>query len=202
MKHTSGMLAFALTMGVACQFAPDGWLESACPANADLDGPFEILEGTSECIPFELIDGCQPPIRLSIEITMEHGQLGHITLELTAPDGDVVTLLDRPGSSADNPDGLGTNLSSTIPVHFEIGGHSQDLIDDCWPGSADELCAAAPACAWDSVCTFAPVSGSFGDLSRRIPTPGTWQLCASVSELAIQPAILHGARIEVEHEQE
>lgn len=155
------------------------------PASALTDDSYDGTLGSMTCcsiiVPTSNF-GASPAITdLDVELALNHTFVGDLTVKLVSPTNQILTLLNRPGSTA--PDdgtspnfGNATNWSAdVITFDDDGGGPSAETLGSLLAGGDD-------VCADDSVCNYTPAPDTAGGLANLAgydgsDPRGTWQLC-------------------------
>ncbi len=108
---------------------------------------------------------------------MTHPFMSDLRMQLRSPNGQTITLMNRPGYPA-NRDGRGVDLLASFPITFADGA----------PTSAEQMGATLTrvqtACRDDQRCEFAPAPDGDGGLTGLSgfvgqDSAGDWQFCVS-----------------------
>ncbi|MCF6299674.1 MAG: S8 family serine peptidase [Proteobacteria bacterium] len=181
--HSFGELVIeADTSGSSFSINPDN---TAIP-----DGSYD---GTLASMACELVtvSGVDPQTitGVSLELGVDHPWAGNLVVKLQNPDGDVLTVMNRPGAAELADDG-GTggfgdssNLQAASPVTYVDGAST----------SAENLGAsisgAQSACLDDGICDYSPAPGAVAtppaSLNEMITgtVNGDWNICVGDSVL-------------------
>lgn len=147
------------------------------------DDGYDGSIGSMVCRTFTIADdGVNVVSDVQVEIGMYHEYVGDLTMKVRSPEGTVVTLLSRPGTTEDADDGAGgggdsSNLDADSPISFFDGGATDaELLGDGIPfGQA--------ACLDDLLCDYSPNPGAAapGALSSFVAenSVGTWRVCVA-----------------------
>ena len=114
-----------------------------------------------------------------LQLGMDHPYIGDLKVQVIGPDGNVLTVLNRPGVPKLKY-GDTSNLSASFPVTFTAAGViSAELMGTKIGGTSivckdDKDCTYVPAPDGDTGSTIASFSGFAGTQSQ-----GTWQVCVS-----------------------
>lgn len=149
------------------------------------DGFYDGTPATMACHEFMVAaDGIDVVAAVEVEVGVDSGHAGDLTIKLMAPDGEAVTLVSRPGFAEAADDGEGcsgdsSNLSSAAPILFHAGG-AKDA-----ETMGDSLPSDQTICKDDAACSYAPNPGAApaGDLAGLAgkAASGSWRLCVGDS---------------------
>lgn len=130
-------------------------------------------------------DGIRTVTAVELRLGLEHERLGHLVVKVQSPDGTILTVLNRPGTSESKDDGnskgagSAANLAADYPLAFRDGAATS--AEDMGKGleDADVVCKSSP-----NTCEFAPAPDSddaslegFAGFSGE-PPEGEWLVCA------------------------
>lgn len=151
--------------------------------NLNLVAPADLYNGSlgsMACTDFVVAaNGIDNVKSVKLVLGIDATWIGDITVKLSAPNGQILTVLSRPGANLPD-DGIGccgdnSNLAATFPISlFDAAPTSAELM-----GSS--LDNAQVICKDDGLCGFAPAPGagpgkSFADFKGKA-APGTWRVC-------------------------
>lgn len=149
------------------------------------DGFYDGTPMTMACHEFEAAaDAIDVVTAVEVEVGIDSGHAGDLTIKLVAPGGEIVTLVSRPGfaEAADDGDGCSgdsSNLKSSAPLLFRTGG-AKDA-----ETMGDSLAGDQTICLDDMACEYSPNAGAAtpGDLAGLAGTTaaGSWQICVGDS---------------------
>ena len=129
----AGIAALGLGLGVTST-AHAGSI--GIPDNA-YDGTFHEDKGALSTINIDSADG-GTITDLNVHVTITHGYVGDLTIELRGPDGTTAFLLNRPGyNAALGTGGYEASLTGDTPIYFDDdipGDPYTDLKDSTWLG--------------------------------------------------------------------
>ncbi|HEY8560971.1 MAG TPA: proprotein convertase P-domain-containing protein [Pyrinomonadaceae bacterium] len=123
---------------------------------------------------------------VSVNVALDHTWIGDLTIKLRAPDGKVLTLLNRPGSNApdngaDNPIGDNSNWAAGTSIAFADGAGPEAETMGAALADSQNICAADGVCAHDPSPDTAPTPpASFADFNDGTAR-GAWSLCVGDS---------------------
>ncbi len=122
----------------------------------------------------------------SVEVGLDHTWIGDLTIKLRAPDGKVLTLLNRPGSTVadngtDNPIGDNSNWAAGTVITFADGAGPEAETMGSTLADAQNICINDGICGHDPSPDTAPTPpASFSDLNDGTAR-GAWSLCVGDS---------------------
>lgn len=125
----------------------------------------------------------RPIDRVEINVFIGHPTVGDLTVKLVAPDGTIVTLLNRPGfaeSADDGADGLGAvaAIQKDMMVWFDATGDDAEALG---AGQA----AGELVCGGGDECHLTPAAGAAGGPTLETfvgkSAAGPWKICAGDS---------------------
>ncbi|MBX3128449.1 MAG: proprotein convertase P-domain-containing protein [Polyangiaceae bacterium] len=116
----------------------------------------------------------------TVDVTLDHPWIGHVTIQLIPPTGTPLTLASRPGAGAPLEPGNNAVAQAAHPVRFAGSGEASAQV---MGQSGGVVCAASP-------CPFIPYPDSLASLHGQ-PWLGTWKLCVGDS-LTTHVGTLHG----------
>ena len=123
-----------------------------------------------------------------VSVGLDHTWIGDLTMKLIAPSGEILTILNRPGSSApdngaDTPVGDSSNWAAGTVISFGDGlGPEAETIGSTI-ADAQNVCTNDGVCAYDpSPDTAATPPTAFSSL-RSTSASGVWRLCVGDSNL-------------------
>lgn len=183
-------------------FAEEELYEATGLAALIEDGLYDGTKGTMRCHAFEVpADGIDVVAGLRVEVGVDSGHAGDLTIKVVAPDMTTVTLVSRPGlaEAADDGEGCGgdsSNLAGGSVLVFETGGAKDAEL------MGDGLDTSGVVCQDDMACSYAPNKGAAGggDLTGfvGVAAPGSWSVCVGDScggfVAKLQTARLHLAQ--------
>lgn len=132
------------------------------------------------------VSGINSAENVSVDLSIDHGNIGDLTVKLFNPDNDDVGLMSRPGFLDVGDDGTGccgskADLSATHPISFsDSSGNSAEKM-------GLRLRNLDTVCLTDGVCEFHPHQGSIIASASSLAeiTTGTmdglWKLCVGDS---------------------
>lgn len=129
-------------------------------------------------------DGIDFVTAVEVEVGVDTGYAGDLTIKLVAPGGEVVTLVSRPGFAEPADDGEScsgdsSNLAATSPLVFRTGGDKDAEL------MGDGLDSSGTICQDDGACSYAPNPGAAQGpgLAALAGTaaPGSWAVCVGDS---------------------
>lgn len=172
--------------GEACPGFSEEELYEAVDLNlAGLDGLYDGSLASMVCHGFQVPeDGIDLVAGVEVEVGIDAGYLGDLTIKLRTPEEVAVTLMSRPGHAEAADDGAGcsgdsTNLASTAPVLFKVGGEKDAEL------MGDGLNTDQVACEDDQACQYAPNPGAADPVDLAglsgSPASGTWMVCVGDS---------------------
>ncbi|PCC72771.1 hypothetical protein SAMN02745121_01888 [Nannocystis exedens] len=121
---------------------------------------------------------------VEVEVGVDTGYAGDLTIKLLSPAAETVTLVSRPGlaEAADDGDGCSgdnSNLSAAAPLTFSLAGEKDAELMGDGLGTDEVICAD------DMACSYTPNPGAAigPDLASLAGTavPGEWQVCVGDS---------------------
>jgi subtilisin-like proprotein convertase family protein/truncated hemoglobin YjbI len=149
------------------------------------DGFYDGTPATMACHEFEAAaDAIDVVTAVEVEVGIDSGHAGDLTIKLLAPGGEIVTLVSRPGFAEAADDGGqcsgdSSNLKSTSPLLFRAGG-AKDA-----ETMGDSIAGDQTICLDDAACDYAPNAGAAtpGDLAGLAGTQaaGSWKICVGDS---------------------
>ena len=80
----------------------------------------------TEPISLTLDQPCDSIQDLAVTVSIEHPQVGHLSIKLFSPDGKNATLMDRPSGDSDKSSGDKSDLSKLNPLTFFDSSESKD----------------------------------------------------------------------------
>jgi hypothetical protein len=142
-------------------------------------------------------------VSLKVRVGIDHGRLGNLTIKLTGPTGQVITLMSRPGfaevaddgsDAGTGPNGASgdqTDLLAAYPITFEDGAATDaETMGTFQEGGGVAVCRDPdnqPGGTGTTICNFRPNPGAAGGpttLAAAFATKsrlGAWKLCAGDS---------------------
>ncbi|MDC0716976.1 hypothetical protein [Nannocystis bainbridge] len=149
------------------------------------DGAYDGTPATMACatlmVPpseFDVVAGVE------VEVGIDTGYAGDLTIKLLSPAAETVTLVSRPGLAEATDDGSGcsgdsSNLAATAPLMFSLAGPKDAEL------MGDGLGTDGVICEDDGACSYTPNPGAAvgPDLASLAGSaaPGAWQVCAGDS---------------------
>ncbi|MCY1055060.1 proprotein convertase P-domain-containing protein [Nannocystis sp. SCPEA4] len=121
---------------------------------------------------------------VEVEVGVETGYAGDLTIKLISPAAETVTLVSRPGLAEAVDDGSqcsgdNSNLSAAAPLTFGLQGKKDAEL------MGDGLDTDGTICKDDNACSYTPNPGAAigPDLASLAgsPAPGEWQVCVGDS---------------------
>jgi hypothetical protein len=117
-----------------------------------------------------------------LEVGVAHTWIGDLIFKLVAPNGQVLTLMSRPGTAEVIDNGIGgpnNGDSSNLEADFHLTFLDAGVKDAELMG--DTLASAGVVCKNDMQCSYKPNHGAgpgvdFGDFAG-LPANGTWKFC-------------------------
>lgn len=122
---------------------------------------------------------------VSANVTITHTWIGDLTIKLVAPNGAILTLLNRPGSTAadngiDTPIGDSTNWGGSSILFGDGAGTEAETMGNTLT-DAQSICINDGRCAHDPSPDTAPSPpASFADLNDQSAS-GVWSMCVGDS---------------------
>lgn len=152
---------------------------------AIVDGLYDGTPATMACatlkVPatgFDVVDA------VDVEVGIDTGYAGDLTIKLLSPADETVTLVSRPGLAEATDDGAGcsgdnSNLSAAAPLSFGLAGVKDAEL------MGDGLDTDGVICQDDAACSYTPNPGAAigPDLASLAgsPAPGDWRVCVGDS---------------------
>ncbi|WAS92087.1 proprotein convertase P-domain-containing protein [Nannocystis punicea] len=149
------------------------------------DGFYDGTPATMACVTlvvpatgFDVVEGVE------VEVGIDTGYAGDLTIKLLSPAAETVTLVSRPGLDEGADDGSGcsgdnSNLSATAPLTFSLAGEKDAELMGDGLGTDEVICKD------DMACSYTPNPGAAigPDLASLAGSaaPGEWQVCAGDS---------------------
>jgi len=121
---------------------------------------------------------------VEVEVGVETGYAGDLTIKLISPAAETVTLVSRPGLAEAADDGSqcsgdNSNLSGAAPLSFSLAGKKDAEL------MGDGLDTDGTICSDDAACSYTPNPGAAigPDLASLAGSaaPGEWQVCVGDS---------------------
>lgn len=156
----------------------------------DVGGPIEdgSYDGTMATMLCQTLTaaatGLDVVAAVEVEVGVDTGHAGDLTIKVVAPGGETVTLVSRPGFAEAADDGAGcsgdnSNLVGAAPLRFHAGGAKDAEL------MGDSLDTDGVICQDDGACSYTPNPGAAtgADLASLTGTaaPGDWQVCVGDS---------------------
>jgi cysteine-rich repeat protein len=111
---------------------------------------------------------------------MGHSSVGDVVIKLVAPEGDVATLLNRPGLAEAADDGAGSGGDSSDLTPSSPVGFGDDVAEDA-ETLGNTIMNSQKICADDGRCAYRSSPGAAADLGLTglmgVGANGTWKLC-------------------------
>lgn len=122
---------------------------------------------------------------VSANIRVTHTWIGDLTLKLRSPGGQILTLLNRPGSTAtddgvDSPVGDSSNWNNSIITFGDGAGPEAETMGGSLIDSQN-ICIDNAVCAHDPSPDTAVTTHTGFSAFRSTPAAGIWTLCAGDS---------------------
>jgi len=150
------------------------------------DDNYDGTLDSMNCLTFVAVgDGKRTVTAVELSLGLEHETLGHLVVKVQSPDGTILTVLNRPGTSEpkddgkSKADGSAANLAADYRLAFRDGAATS--AEDMGKGleDADVVCKSSP-----NTCEFAPAPDSDADSLMGFagfsgePLEGEWLVCA------------------------
>lgn len=151
----------------------------------DYDGSLASMTCCNIVVPDDFY-GASPTITdLDIDVSLVHTWVGDLTIKLVSPSNSVLTLLNRPGSTAaddgtDAPNGDSSEWDGAVITFDDDNG------DPTAEDMGNTIADAESVCTDDGVCAHVPAPDGAAGLTNMAgfdgeDPRGTWQLCAADS---------------------
>jgi predicted outer membrane repeat protein len=159
---------------------------TSSPSSTIPDGAYDGSWGTMACDTLntgDLVESGWVVQELSVTLSITHTWVGDLVVKLVSPEGSVLGLVSRPGTTEIADDGgndttwaSGATLQANFPIHIYDGA----------PYDAEEMGAGlgwgSVICRDDGECDFYPNPGAVAGLSDLAgfageQATGDWQLC-------------------------
>jgi subtilisin-like proprotein convertase family protein/truncated hemoglobin YjbI len=150
-----------------------------------VDGGYDGTLGAMTCATLTVpATGFDAVDAVEVEVGIDAGYVGDLTIKLVSPAEETVTLVSRPGLAEAADDGSGcsgdnSNLAAGWPVTFSLAGSKDAEL------MGDGLGTDGVVCKDDSACSYTPNPGAARgpDLASLAGSaaPGAWKLCAGDS---------------------
>ena len=149
------------------------------------DGAYDGTPATMACATLTVpATGFDVVAGVEVEVGIDTGYAGDLTIKLVSPAAETVTLVSRPGLDEAADDGSGcsgdnSNVSAAAPLTFSLAGEKDAEL------MGDGLGTDATICADDLACSYTPNPGAAvgPDLASLAGSaaPGEWQVCVGDS---------------------
>jgi subtilisin-like proprotein convertase family protein len=123
---------------------------------------------------------------VTVEVALDHTWVGDLTIKLRSPAGTVLTLLNRPGSTADDngpdaPSGDSSNLNQQTPISFDDRYETEAEEMGFGLGDNGVVCATNALCHFNPSPDTAASAASFAAAFNGQLANGQWTLLVSDS---------------------
>jgi subtilisin-like proprotein convertase family protein len=99
-------------------------------------------------------------VNIEVDLSMTHTWIGDLIIKLESPDGDILTLVSRPGAAETTDDGIGGTAGSSANLDGAVLTFSDLSVNDAEAMSAGLTLSSEFVCTTNSLCDFYPNPGA------------------------------------------